>query len=98
MGIKLGEFDVWYVPRTAIKSQVLADFVAKFAMIIVKCIEEKAAAIYVEWILYAYGSSSAGGNGAGILLKSPNRDIVEHSLWFGFKASVNEEEYGALVA
>ena len=29
--IELGEFDVHFVPKTAVKAQALADFVAKFA-------------------------------------------------------------------
>ena len=31
MGYKLSEFDIRYKPKTAIKGQVLADFVMEFA-------------------------------------------------------------------
>ena len=30
--IELSEFDIWYRPRTAIKGQVVADFIAKFTL------------------------------------------------------------------
>ena len=30
--VELSEFDIWYHPRTAIKGQVVADFIAKFTL------------------------------------------------------------------
>ena len=30
--IELSEFDIWYCPRTAIKGQVVADFIAEFTL------------------------------------------------------------------
>lgn len=51
-----------------------------------------------EWDFFVDGSSNARVSGTGILLKSPNSDLLEHSLHFGFQASNNEDEYDALIA
>ncbi|KAK3042966.1 hypothetical protein RJ639_000943 [Escallonia herrerae] len=47
--------------------------------------------------LVEYGSSAVGRSGAGIILISPERFIVEYALCFGFQASNNEAEYEALL-
>ncbi|XP_072071691.1 uncharacterized protein [Arachis hypogaea] len=89
--VKLSEFDIKYEGRASIKSQFLADFIAKFS---VPNITED----YIEWSLYVDGSSNPHGCGAGIILDDGHGNVIEHSLNFSFKASNNQSEYEALIA
>lgn len=65
--IKLGEFDVSYRPRTAIKGQVLVDFLAELTPVEV----DERNSSESEWTLHVDGSSTASANGAGLLLTTP---------------------------
>ena len=95
--IELSEFDIRYKPKTAIKGQVLADFVMEFAPI------ELAEPTRSEddlpiWKLSVDGASNAQGSGAGLILISPEGIDIEYALRFGFHASNNEAEYEAVIA
>src|SRR4051812_3434862 len=50
------------------------------------------------WTLHIDGASNGQGDGAGIILESPEGLISEHALRFGFKASNNAAEYEAILA
>ncbi|KAL0361889.1 UNVERIFIED_CONTAM: hypothetical protein Sradi_3873400 [Sesamum radiatum] len=50
-----------------------------------------------KWLLHVDGSSTIQGNGAGIVIASPQGEDLEFAVKFGFKASNNEAEYEALV-
>ncbi|XP_058070913.1 uncharacterized protein LOC131219947 [Magnolia sinica] len=109
--IELGEFDIQFRSRTAIKSQVVADFIAKFI-----APSEEGISIKVEaapspippinqetvskpgWILYVYESSNVKRAGAGIVLVTPDSTSIQYVIRLGFKASNNEAEYEALLA
>nr|XP_016491249.1 PREDICTED: uncharacterized protein LOC107810927 [Nicotiana tabacum] len=71
--IELSKHDITYHPRTAIKSQVLADFVADFSAKIMPEVERETAStsvkIHDQWILYTDGSSNASGSGLGLTLE-----------------------------
>ena len=103
-GTKLGAYDVKYMPRTAIKGQVLADFVVEFTESVPE--EEKAvmavlalsSTIVPSWKVYTDGASNWKGARVGIVLVTPEKLIVEKSLWLGFLATNNEVEYEALLA
>lgn len=84
---ELGQFDIHYEPRTAIKAQALAEFIQETTRIV----EEK------EWELYMDGSATKHGAGAGIVLVNPERDELEFAIRTHFKASNNEAEYEALL-
>ena len=95
--IELSEFDIRYKPKTAIKGQVLAEFVMEFAPV------ELAEPIHSEddlpiWKLSVDGASNAQGKGAGLILTSPEGIDIEYALRFGFRASNNEAEYEAVIA
>ena len=92
-GIELSAFDIEYKPRTAIKSQILADFVADWT-------ETKENMILPEseyWTLYFDGSKAHGGSGAGVVLKSPQGDKLLYVLQIHFTATNNIAEYEALL-
>ncbi|XP_057760016.1 uncharacterized protein LOC130980341 [Arachis stenosperma] len=89
--IELSEFDIQYQPRSSVKSQYLADFVAEFTGSGPNEDTE-------NWVLFVDGASNPQGSGAGILLENPEGVIIEHSLRFSFRASNNQAEYEALIA
>ena len=101
-GVHLGSLGVEYKPRTSIKGQVLADFVAKF-----QGKTESSEPTYIpspnanegpsEWKLFVDGASNTKGAGAGAVLVSPEGLILEQAVRLGFLASNNEAEYEALL-
>ena len=92
--VKLGEFDIQFKPRQAIKGQALADFIVECTHTQEDLKEENAE----EWKLFVDGASNTQGSGAGVVLFSPFEDVIEYSLRFSFKSSNNIAEYEALIA
>ena len=98
--IELSEFDIEFIPRTAIKGQAVADFVAEFTepdTEVAKMIIDKAKKDF-RWKLCVDGSSNTHGSGAGIVVTTPEGDSVKCALRFDFKATNNQAEYEALIA
>ncbi|KAL5808663.1 hypothetical protein ACOSQ3_029354 [Xanthoceras sorbifolium] len=101
--VELSEYDVNYQPRTVIKSQVLADFIADFTPGILQRAEEELCTMSCdtpkeEWTLAVDGSSNARGSGLGVVLTSPKGHVIERSIRCGFRTTNNEAEYEALIA
>ncbi|XP_009419888.2 uncharacterized protein LOC103999771 [Musa acuminata AAA Group] len=92
--VELGEHDIRYVPRTAIKAQAMADFIAELTQMEDGDPKQTPEA----WTLHVDGSANSRGAGAGLVLLAPNGRSFERSLRFGFKATNNEAEYEALLA
>ncbi|XP_064950487.1 uncharacterized protein LOC135604763 [Musa acuminata AAA Group] len=92
--VELGKHDIRYVPRTAIKAQAVADFIAELTQIEERDLEQTPEA----WTLYVDGLASSRGAGAGLVLLAPDGRSFERSLRFRFKATNNEAEYEALLA
>nr|GEZ78410.1 reverse transcriptase domain-containing protein [Tanacetum cinerariifolium] len=89
--------NITYRPRTSVKGQVLADFLAEMQD------ESPLDASVVEtqqdpWTLFTDGSSSVNGSGAGLILTSPEETKFTYALRFHFAAFNNEAEYEALIA
>ena len=91
--IELSEFDIQYRPRTAIKGQVVAEFIAEFTHD-----EDKGAEESPQWSIYTDGSSNKQAGGAGIVLISPEGDTIECMVRLDFPATNNESKYEALIA
>ena len=70
--IELLPFDIIHKPRRAIKSQVLADFVAEWT----EAELPKEYGAYSNWIMHFDGSKMLAGLGAGVVLTSPTGDTV----------------------
>ncbi|XP_042441317.1 uncharacterized protein LOC122026653 [Zingiber officinale] len=85
---ELGEYDIQYQPRTTIKAQALADFLTE----IHQTNSEE------TWKVYVDGSANHQGSGVGILLISPQGDILQLAVRLNFRATNNEAEYEALLA
>ncbi|KAK1616422.1 hypothetical protein QYE76_021939 [Lolium multiflorum] len=92
-GIELSAFDINYKARTAVKSQVLADFVADWT-------EAPDANLEPEpetWVMHFDGSKQHQGSGAGVTLKSPTGEELQYVLQIHFEATNNMAEYEALL-
>ncbi|XP_064975045.1 uncharacterized protein LOC135618071 [Musa acuminata AAA Group] len=92
--VELDEHDIRYVPRTAIKAQAVADFIAELTQMEERDLEQPPEA----WLLHVDDSASSKGAGVGLVLLAPDGRSFEHFLRFGFNATNNEAEYEALVA
>jgi hypothetical protein len=93
-GAHLGAYDVRYKPRTSIKGQVLADFIAEFALEnsnlpIVEEHPKDVERIFEKngWTLYVDDSANSRGFGLGIVLISPEGELLEQAVRLGFGAS-----------
>ena len=91
--IKLSEFDVQYLPRTAIKGQVVVDFIAEFTNM-----EGQGAREHPQWIIHTDESSNRQVGGASIVLHSLEGDEIKCMVRLDFLATNNEVEYETLVA
>ncbi|KAK1431626.1 hypothetical protein QVD17_08115 [Tagetes erecta] len=100
--IELSTFEISYKPRTAVKGEVLADFLAEVPDG-TKVIDPTPANIEIltkqpAWQLHTDGASCKEGSGIGLLLVSPEGIELTHAVKLGFKTSNNETEYEALIA
>ena len=104
----LGAFDIKYMPRTFIKSQVLANLVAEFAEPPVEIVTEqhnvdgKSVGVISTpgpscWKVFVDGVANQSGSRVGLVLVSLEKTIIEKSLRLGFSATNNEAEYETLL-
>lgn len=110
-GVELNAYDIHFQPRSAIKGQVLADFIAEFAdpTSSSKQTELKSSLPELEgedkinsekknrWELKVDGASNAKGAGLGIVLTDPKGEIIEQAVRLMFPALNNEAEYEAVM-
>jgi ribonuclease HI len=82
-----------YVPRKAIKSQILADFVAEWTDTQLPLPQIQAEC----WTLYFDGSVMKTGAGAGLLFVSPLGEHMRYAVRLHFPVSNNMAEYEALL-
>ncbi|KAL0395082.1 UNVERIFIED_CONTAM: hypothetical protein Slati_4474400, partial [Sesamum latifolium] len=87
--VEISEYDISYLPRAAIKSQALAEFMTEATPA-----EEDVG----KWFLYVDSSSILAGSGARIVLTILKGDKLKHSLRFDFNDSNNEAEYEVIIA
>ncbi|XP_022158591.1 uncharacterized protein LOC111025048 [Momordica charantia] len=90
--MELSEYDIQFEPRTALKGQAMADFIAELTPPL------QSAKSDLPWTIYVDESSNERGCGAGILLLAPSGERFEYALRFNFRTSNNEAEYEALLA
>ena len=95
--IELSEFDIRYKLRTAIKWQILADFIMEFTPTTSTEATQLTPNLLI-WRLFVDGAANAQGSGASLILTSPDGIDVEYALRFGFQASNNEAEYEVVIA
>ncbi|XP_057808507.1 uncharacterized protein LOC131022985 [Salvia miltiorrhiza] len=85
--VELGEYDVEYEPRTAIKAQALADFIQ----------ETTHRPVQEFWIAFVDGSVTKEGCGIGVYIISPSSEVYQFAIKFTCRMSNNEAEYEAVV-
>jgi hypothetical protein len=102
---ELAEFELDFVPRHAVKSQVLTDFIVDWTPPASHpegpCCSapEPGAPAFTgpHWTLFFDGSSRGQGAGAGVLLLAPQGDQFKYMVHLDFKATNNMVEYEALL-
>jgi ribonuclease HI len=82
-----------YAPRKAIKSQILADFIAEWTDTQLPLPQIQAEC----WTLYFDGSVMKTGAGAGLLFVSPLGEHMRYAVCLHFPASNNMAEYEAIL-
>ncbi|XP_074374355.1 uncharacterized protein LOC141714753 [Apium graveolens] len=105
--MELGQFDLEYIPRTAIKEHALADFLLEFdsavdsnALVVIQPPhnEESLEEFPLPWwILHVDGAVNNGGAGVGIVLVSPEGHHLMSAIHLKFYATNNDAEYEALI-
>ncbi|XP_074374144.1 uncharacterized protein LOC141714528 [Apium graveolens] len=109
--VELGQFDLEYCPRTAIKGQALADFVLEFdeevddkAIVLAEPTpqeshpdEKKQELPHPRWTLHVDGAVNNNGSGVGIVLITPEGHRLMSAIHFKFYAINNDAEYEALI-
>ena len=100
--IYLSGYDIKYQSRTAIKCQVLADFVADFSPDLERKAQAEINSVAIQdneiWVMHVDGSSNIRGSGLGVVLQSPQGGKMVYSIRCEFKTTNNEAEYEALIA
>ena len=95
--LELSEFDIRYKLKTAIKGQVLADFVMEFTPAELAK-DMRATPDLPIWKLFVDGAVNAQGSCVGLILTSHKGIDIDYALRFGFRASNSEAEYEAVIA
>ena len=97
--IELGEYDLEYIPRTAIKAQALADFKVECTFPGPKdlALEEQLVRTPGKWKPFMDGSVTGSKCGAGLILSSPDEFEICQAIRFTFPLTNNEAEYEALL-
>ncbi|XP_058103548.1 uncharacterized protein LOC131247126 [Magnolia sinica] len=108
--LQLGDIDIQYRPKIAIKGQAVADFIVEFTIPNNDNKAEAAPATQLvlmpakdqelerRWFLYVNGSSIAKRAGGGIVLVALDSTTSQYAIRLDFRASNNEAQYEALLA
>ncbi|XP_070013387.1 uncharacterized protein [Nicotiana sylvestris] len=101
MGHRTRRDDIEYQPRSAIKSKILADFVADFLPSLVPEVERELllnpGTSSGVWTLFTDGATNIRGSRLGIVLKPPVVGVIRQSIKTA-KLTNNEAEYEATIA
>ncbi|XP_074301182.1 uncharacterized protein LOC141632541 [Silene latifolia] len=100
--VHLSGYNLKFEPRTTIKSQALAEFVSDFCPALQTQAEQDILNLEEDkgeqvWELHVDGTSNAKGARVGLVLKSPQGDLIVQAERCEFKATNNEAEYEALI-
>ena len=87
--IELSQFDIEYHPRTAIKAQALKDFIAEFTFSNEDSLTNEAE----RWTIQTDGSSVQGRGRVGVVITTPDGEILKCGVQLKFPATNNEAEY-----
>jgi ribonuclease HI len=91
--VEIGQYDVEFILRRAIKSQALVDFIAEWMDLGLRGIGD----LPDHWVMYFDGSYTLKGAGAGVMLIPPKGDVLKYAIQIEFPATNNIVEYEGLV-
>ncbi|XP_019256377.1 PREDICTED: uncharacterized protein LOC109234769 [Nicotiana attenuata] len=98
--VKMSEFDIEYKPRTTIKSQVLADFMADLSMGLLPLAATEEVMVSEStsgvWTLFTDRASNVKGSGLGIVLTTPSGETLRQAIRM-IPLTNNEVKYEALI-
>lgn len=89
--IKPSKFDIQYYPRITIKAQALANFIAEFTT------SETNNWGATPWKVQIDRSSNKRVGGIGVVLQSPEGDIIECAIRLQFLTINNDAKYEAIL-
>ncbi|XP_023875869.2 uncharacterized protein LOC111988312 [Quercus suber] len=89
--IELSQFNIEYHPRTAIKAQALADFIAELT--IPKHVDDEEDL----WTINTDELSTQKGRGVEVVITSPEEDVLKYGGQLKFPITNKEAEYEALL-
>nr|AAP51765.2 retrotransposon protein, putative, Ty3-gypsy subclass [Oryza sativa Japonica Group] len=84
-GLELMSLDISFKPRTSIKSQALADFLAEWT----ECHEDMPEEKMEYWTMHFDGSKRLTGTGAGVVLISPTGERLSYALLHGLRIAIS---------
>jgi hypothetical protein len=91
--MKIGQYDVEFVPRWEIKFQALTYFIAEWTDSGLRGIDN----LPDHWVMYFDGSDTLRGAGAGVVLIPPEGDMLKYAIQIEFPTNNNIAEYEGLV-
>jgi hypothetical protein len=91
--VEIGQYDVEFIPRWAIKSQALTDFITEWIDSGLQGIDE----LPDHWVMYFDRSNTIKGAGAGVMLIPSEDDILKYAIQLEFLATNNIVEYEGLI-
>jgi hypothetical protein len=90
---ELSPFNLHFVARTAVKSQVLADFVAEWT----PALAPEPEPVEQPWVMHSDGSSSHKGASIAAVLTSPIGVLIQYAARLQFDTTNNAAEYEAIL-
>ena len=91
--IELNQFDIEYHPRTAIKAQALVDFIAKFT----SPEGSNPTCETKQWTIQVNGSLAQKRRGVGIIIITPEKEMLKNEVQLKFLATNNEAKYEGIL-
>ena len=91
--IELSQFDIEYHPRTAIKAQALAEFIAEFTLMDKENPNHEAE----RWTIRTDGSSAQRRGRVGVIITALDEEELKYEVQLKFPATNNEAEYEGIL-
>ena len=91
--IELSQFDIEYHPRTTIKAQALVDFIVEFTSPNEDGLADEAR----RWTIQTDGSSAQNKGGVGVVIITPDGEILKYGVLLKFSTTNNEAEYEGIL-
>jgi hypothetical protein len=91
--MKIGQYDIEFIPRRAIKSEALTYFIAEWTDSGLRGIDD----LPDHWVMYFNGSYTLKETWAGVVLIPPEGDMLKYVIQIEFPATNNTTKYEGLV-